>query len=108
MVQLEPITAMRKMETIASFNSIMVQLEPPLQSVALPTSVFQFHYGSIRTPLTGRIIMRQFCFNSIKVQLEPQILDIPICGTFRFQFHKGSIRTVEHNHGQFSLQVSIP
>ena len=75
----------------------MVQLEPPLQSVALPTSVFQFHYGSIRTPLTGRIIMRQFCFNSIKVQLEPQILDIPICGTFRFQFHKGSIRTTTAN-----------
>ena len=52
MVQLEPITAMRKMETIASFNSIMVQLEPPLQSVALPTSVFQFHKGSIRTSLS--------------------------------------------------------
>ena len=54
MVQLEPITAMRKMETIASFNSIMVQLEPNTQLATSIFSTFQFHKGSIRTTILFR------------------------------------------------------
>ena len=98
-----------------NFNSIKVQLErnTPTRYQTAPT--FQFHKGTIRT-WVFRIPRTQQSrnFNSIKVQLEPKLL-FRCCASlsyfnsikvqleldklfhtiwmFKFQFHKGTIRT---------------
>ena len=54
-----------------SFNSIMVQLEPADAILDRPLFLFQFHKGAIRTVMILVVpIIKFFCFNSIKVQLE--------------------------------------
>ena len=54
--------------------------------------LFQFHKGTIRTILVLLEIVRFSHFNSIKVQLEPLIVQ-RLSGLILFQFHKGTIRT---------------
>mgnify|MGYP003469711513 FL=1 len=55
--------------------------------------LFQFHKGTIRTILVLLEIVRFSHFNSIKVQLEPLIVQ-RLSGLILFQFHKGTIRTL--------------
>ena len=78
------------------------------------TNAFQFHKGTIKTLLTNLLINFVFYFNSIKVQLKPQLVlcdnhqqlyfnsikvqlkrvALPLTRmTSRFQFHKGTIKT---------------
>ena len=99
-----------------NFNSIKVRLE--LQNYLNPTYYvqFQFHKGTIRTFLIYPIIYQDiifqfhkgtirtllalcneiplFDFNSIKVRLEPSIMQMENKIT-QFQFHKGTIRTTK-------------
>ena len=46
-------------------------------------------------------------FNSIKVRLELSE-DMQIEWSFKFQFHKGAIRTLEADLLQANLDISIP
>ena len=85
------------MQPSVSFNSIKVQLEHDGEVAGHSRFGFQFHKGAIRTPATldasGKVTLFQFHkgsirtvaptgpranasarFNSIKVQLEPELL----------------------------------
>ena len=97
------------------FNSIKVQLEHVRNLTKQIFYLFQFHKGTIRTGSPGVKVRAYFYFNSIKVQLELIIYreKIKRCHHFnsikvqlerrlanccqfllRFQFHKGTIRTI--------------
>ena len=55
--------------------------------------LFQFHKGTIRTPCCYIITLATSNFNSIKVQLEPEVCCTRLDSDSIFQFHKGTIRT---------------
>ena len=70
---------------------------------------FQFHKGTIRT-FIQKCEKDHVCnFNSIKVQLEPDIGCISFRMPTVFQFHKGTIRTPHRGlPGSFTCSISIP
>ena len=96
------------------FNSIKVQLEPPIKTETRESTLFQFHKGTIRTIVLFHSLIilvyfnsikvqlelifpsdeikTQLNFNSIKVQLELTTLFLYSVSVI-FQFHKGTIRT---------------
>ena len=101
---------------ISHFNSIKVRLELPRKTLWLMFITFQFHKGTIRTNIRCGIYRNSKHFNSIKVRLELIILltyfrlhrdfnsikvrlELSFVGSFctssKFQFHKGTIRTVK-------------
>ena len=112
-----------------NFNSIKVQLEQVISLLAYIKSVFQFHKGTIRTVYVEKKLSRTDNFNSIKVQLEHRSrypfgmtysdfnsikvqleLNVtlhPIANTI-FQFHKGTIRTLNHLQDDSCPYISIP
>ena len=55
--------------------------------------LFQFHKGTIRTKYCKNLLEVYGNFNSIKVRLEPNALEI-VNRAYKFQFHKGTIRTL--------------
>ena len=61
----------QRMLMTTDFNSIKVQLELPIFWIVLLSVGFQFHKGTIRTPLRQACGSAYAYFNSIKVQLEP-------------------------------------
>ena len=102
---------------VDNFNSIKVQLEPEYTSSSFTFPfVFQFHKGTIRTYHGTHGSCRNSHFNSIKVQLEHKFpqrsfhsilyfnsikvqlehIDVQIDTLVSvFQFHKGTIRTIQ-------------
>ena len=65
----------------------------PWRPVLPYSSRFQFHKGAIRTQLKVIQIRIRIDFNSIKVRLEPAMMEVDHYDAKRFQFHKGAIRT---------------
>ena len=64
---------------LASFNSIMVQLELLQKWLERNNIAFQFHYGSIRTSTVHSGSLFVISFNSIMVQLEPCVFNLLTC-----------------------------
>ena len=54
------------------------------------------------------MITLPFYFNSIKVQLKPCLSVLISSALPLFQFHKGTIKTVEEERRQIVAQISIP
>ena len=58
----------------SNFNSIKVRLELNITDPTLYSDAsFQFHKGTIRTPLLFLALVLCLDFNSIKVRLEPDV-----------------------------------
>ena len=74
------------------FNSIKVRLELDVRQEPITFNEFQFHKGTIRTGMNGKVICQDTHFNSIKVRLERKN-NIITSSAILFQFHKGTIRT---------------
>ena len=70
-------------------------------------NAFQFHKGTIKTPLTGKRLFRNEYFNSIKVRLkQPQAAISHLHALF--QFHKGTIKTTSGYYEAANFDISIP
>ena len=90
-----------------NFNSIKVRLELPNLLLLRRLSRFQFHKGTIRTPMPLVSQNLQAHFNSIKVRLEPRC-KFSLRHYLIFQFHKGTIRTDNDiDYDEYS-EISIP
>ena len=77
----------------SNFNSIKVRLELNITDPTLYSDAsFQFHKGTIRTPLLFLALVLCLDFNSIKVRLEHVDFASQVYAHL-FQFHKGTIRT---------------
>ena len=76
MVQLEHASAQNVRLEHYTFNSIMVQLEHSATLTLRAATIFQFHYGSIRTLPRLKKNSVNFTFNSIMVQLELLVCDL--------------------------------
>ena len=81
------------MSSQINFNSIKVQLKPPLYWLLYTFNSFQFHKGTIKTdsPLSRSLVIGQFQFHkgTIKTVRWPGLTSSRI----GFQFHKGTIKT---------------
>ena len=115
-MRLEPVKAIGKDNFYESFNSIKVRLELAARGTEIiPLGMFQFHKGAIRTIYLLTMLMLIICFNSIKVRLEQRKvhrqkridhgfnsikvrLELTLRNDdshlWKFQFHKGAIRTI--------------
>ena len=77
---------------LVCFNSTMVRLK-----VAMPTPVFefreefQFHYGTIKSPIPGAVTNNSPCFNSTMVRLKAEDYRM-LRSIAKFQFHYGTIK----------------
>ena len=69
---------------------------------------FQFHKGTIKTPLPIRCPHLVINFNSIKVRLKRELLPIFNTWVNPFQFHKGTIKTPLCLIYVVSVTISIP
>ena len=93
---------------VRDFNSIKVRLE---RTFFCTTSDVKWYFNSIKVRLElllqrdGRQLNNYF--NSIKVRLEHTSRDSQGC-ILVFQFHKGTIRTLEADLLQANLNISIP
>ena len=77
---------------IPRFNSIKVRLRPGHNIDFFVSTTFQFHKGSIKTPISDFMFAILLRFNSIKVRLRHYDADTER-SQILFQFHKGSIKT---------------
>ena len=77
-----------------NFNSIKVRLKLTLSEKSIENLLFQFHKGTIETPIKRPICTPKVNFNSIKVRLK-RASDAFVANNAKFQFHKGTIET--HN-----------
>ena len=84
------------------FNSIKVQLKLCQRKATLCVCIFQFHKGTIKTPLHLCAALVPSYFNSIKVQLKLAPLWC-LDGIRQFQFHKGTIKTVLYISSVFAF-----
>ena len=77
---------------LINFNSIKVRLKLAFSNLSLNTVEFQFHKGTIKTPIPASSVAAILDFNSIKVRLK---LSTPayVIRLKAFQFHKGTIKT---------------
>ena len=83
------------------FNSILVRLKG--ETGRLESRIrysFQFHTGSIKSPLRERVkMLNALCFNSILVRLKAHYSAIKILDLSGFQFHTGSIKRTASTFG---------
>ena len=107
MVQLELLLRQVMLPLLLCFNSIMVQLELWFSLQGLFLTLFQFHYGSIRTAKRVHNKIKHMSFNSIMVQLEHKLQEYRE-RSLMFQFHYGSIRTTGKDAFTGPVCVSIP
>ena len=89
---------------ITYFNSIKVRLKHKFSERVSMFTLFQFHKGTIKTPVSRRFLVKSLHFNSIKVRLklpaQRNIAEMTI-----FQFHKGTIKT-RMSIAQMSAQIA--
>ena len=74
------------------FNSTMVRLKELLQTYAITKKLFQFHYGTIKSPsitLWGTSVAD---FNSTMVRLKARNCAVRVTKDSIFQFHYGTIK----------------
>ena len=82
-------------------------IRTPLLEKQGKINAFQFHKGTIRTLRFHRLLLKFRDFNSIKVRLERANM-LSLDASIQFQFHKGTIRTrVLSKFGREYL-ISIP
>ena len=118
------------LQNLAHFNSIKVRLEHNYDDINEMVVKFQFHKGTIRTILTEMAIISVLMhFNSIKVRLELEwtnkdVKDFIHFNSIKvrlelhklarlqcyksFQFHKGTIRTLNPTRFSELETISIP
>ena len=91
------------------FNSIKVRLEHNnLQGELYQASPFQFHKGTIRTPLCPIPRTSRIDFNSIKVRLELDALDGVALGEVHFNSIKVRLELDLNEIKVATSNISIP